>query len=194
MVSWRYDPPYDFYDGDVDPVLNPERFFAVRDESGALVGFYYFEQKDDVLEYGLGLRPELTGRGLGLEFFRAGLDFARHAIRRTAIASTSPRSTSARSPCTSAPASARLGATCGRSNASETWNSWTWCCGVIEIAPEVRDVRDGGVVALETTLVAHGFPPGEGVAVGLESERRVRERRRRSRRRSACSTVRSASA
>ena len=31
------------------------------------------------------------------------------------------------------------------------------------------------VVALETTLVAHGFPAGEGVAVGLESERRVRE-------------------
>ena len=31
------------------------------------------------------------------------------------------------------------------------------------------------VVALETTLVAHGFPPGEGVAVGVESERRVRE-------------------
>ena len=31
------------------------------------------------------------------------------------------------------------------------------------------------VVALETTLVAHGFPPGEGVEVGLGSERRVRE-------------------
>ncbi len=31
------------------------------------------------------------------------------------------------------------------------------------------------VVALETTLVAHGFPPGEGVAVGLESEQRVRD-------------------
>jgi pseudouridine-5'-phosphate glycosidase len=29
-------------------------------------------------------------------------------------------------------------------------------------------------VALETTLVAHGFPPGEGAAVGLESERQVR--------------------
>jgi pseudouridine-5'-phosphate glycosidase len=29
-------------------------------------------------------------------------------------------------------------------------------------------------VALETTLVAHGFPPGDGVEVGLESERRVR--------------------
>jgi pseudouridine-5'-phosphate glycosidase len=30
------------------------------------------------------------------------------------------------------------------------------------------------VVALETTLVAHGFPQGEGVEVGLESERQVR--------------------
>jgi pseudouridine-5'-phosphate glycosidase len=48
---------------------------------------------------------------------------------------------------------------------------------VIEVAQEVADaLRDGHpVVALETTLVAHGFPPGEGVAVGLESERRVRE-------------------
>jgi len=47
---------------------------------------------------------------------------------------------------------------------------------VIEVAPEVREALDGGraVVALETTLVAHGFPPGEGVEVGLESERRVR--------------------
>jgi pseudouridine-5'-phosphate glycosidase len=31
------------------------------------------------------------------------------------------------------------------------------------------------VVALETTLVAHGFPAPDGVEVGLESERRVRE-------------------
>jgi pseudouridine-5'-phosphate glycosidase len=44
---------------------------------------------------------------------------------------------------------------------------------VIVISDEVRAAR--AVVALETTLVAHGFPPGEGVAVGLESERRVRE-------------------
>jgi pseudouridine-5'-phosphate glycosidase len=42
-----------------------------------------------------------------------------------------------------------------------------------EVADALRDERP--VVALETTLVAHGFPPGEGVAVGLESERRVRD-------------------
>jgi pseudouridine-5'-phosphate glycosidase len=44
---------------------------------------------------------------------------------------------------------------------------------VIVVADEVREAN--AVVALETTLVAHGFPAGEGVAVALESERRVRE-------------------
>jgi pseudouridine-5'-phosphate glycosidase len=43
---------------------------------------------------------------------------------------------------------------------------------VIAISDEVREAR--AVVALETTLVAHGFPAGEGIAVGLEAERRVR--------------------
>ena len=43
---------------------------------------------------------------------------------------------------------------------------------MIRVADEVREAR--AVVALETTLVAHGFPAGDGVAVALESERRVR--------------------
>ena len=43
---------------------------------------------------------------------------------------------------------------------------------MIRVADEVRE--SNVVVALETTLVAHGFPPGEGVEVGLESERQVR--------------------
>lgn len=43
---------------------------------------------------------------------------------------------------------------------------------MIRISDEVREAE--AVVALETTIVAHGFPPGEGVSVGLESERRVR--------------------
>jgi len=44
---------------------------------------------------------------------------------------------------------------------------------VIRVAAEVREAS--AVVALETTLVAHGFPPGEGVDVGLRSEAAVRE-------------------
>jgi RimJ/RimL family protein N-acetyltransferase len=81
LTTWRYPPPYDFYDGDVDPVLNPERYFGARDEQGELIGFYYFEPKPPDLDYGLGLRPDLVGRGLGLDFFLAGLAFGRQRYR-----------------------------------------------------------------------------------------------------------------
>ncbi len=47
---------------------------------------------------------------------------------------------------------------------------------MIELSAEVSAALDGGraVVALETTLVAHGFPVPEGLEVGRECERRVR--------------------
>jgi ribosomal-protein-alanine N-acetyltransferase len=77
LSEWRYEIPYDFYDGDVDPVLNAERYFVARDEDDELIGFYYFEPRGDELEYGLGLRPGLVGRGHGLEFVRVGLEFGR---------------------------------------------------------------------------------------------------------------------
>jgi pseudouridylate synthase len=49
---------------------------------------------------------------------------------------------------------------------------------LLRIAPEVSQaLHDGGpVAALETTLVAHGFPPGVGVEVGLEAEASVRSK------------------
>jgi len=48
---------------------------------------------------------------------------------------------------------------------------------VIRVAAEVTDAlrRRAPVVALETTLVAHGFPEGEGLAVGRASARAVRD-------------------
>src|SRR6266576_712650 len=47
---------------------------------------------------------------------------------------------------------------------------------MIRLSDEVREALagSGAVVALETTLVAQGFPPGEGVEVGIEAERQVR--------------------
>jgi pseudouridine-5'-phosphate glycosidase len=47
---------------------------------------------------------------------------------------------------------------------------------LLRIAPEVQQALHDGtpVVALETTLVAHGFPPGVGVEVGLTAEVQVR--------------------
>jgi [ribosomal protein S18]-alanine N-acetyltransferase len=77
LEAWRYEPPYDFYNGDEDPVLNPERFYGAVGADGALVGFYYLEEKGEAVEIGLGLRPDLTGQGLGAEYFEAGTDFAR---------------------------------------------------------------------------------------------------------------------
>ncbi len=48
--------------------------------------------------------------------------------------------------------------------------------GLTTFHPEVEAALRArhAVVALETTLVSHGFPAGEGAAVGRESERRVR--------------------
>ena len=48
---------------------------------------------------------------------------------------------------------------------------------VVTYSPEVHEALTGmrPIVALETTIVAHGFPPGEGLAVGRACERRVRE-------------------
>jgi len=48
---------------------------------------------------------------------------------------------------------------------------------LVELSEEVRAALDSGgpVVALETTLVAHGFPLPVGIEVGLASEAAVRE-------------------
>jgi pseudouridylate synthase len=48
---------------------------------------------------------------------------------------------------------------------------------VIRLSPEVEEALRRGrpVVALETTLVAHGFPAGEGTKVAFESELCVRQ-------------------
>lgn len=48
---------------------------------------------------------------------------------------------------------------------------------LIRLSDEVRSALDEGtpVVALETTLVAHGFPEPVGIEVGLASERAVRD-------------------
>jgi [ribosomal protein S18]-alanine N-acetyltransferase len=76
-AGWRYERPYDFYDDDGRPVKNPERFLSVRDADGRLIGFFYLERRGADVFYGLGMRPDLTGRGLGLEFVLAGIEVAR---------------------------------------------------------------------------------------------------------------------
>lgn len=101
IATWRYEPPYDFYDMAADPedlaeLLDPEkrRDYRAAFLGGELAGFFCFGAAarvpggdydgKNMVDVGLGLRPDLTGKGLGLDFTRAGLEFAR---RRFAPAS-----------------------------------------------------------------------------------------------------------
>ena len=92
IAAWRYPGAYAFYDADADPgdlaeLLDPaqwgRRYFAVDDADGALAGLFVFKLDDGLAEVGLGLRPDLTGRGLGLAFLEAGLRFAAQALGGT---------------------------------------------------------------------------------------------------------------
>src|SRR4051794_26207740 len=85
IAAWRYPDPYAFYNSDADPgdlaeLLDPaewgRRYFAADDLAGELAGLFVFKLADGVAEIGLGLRPGLTGHGLGRGFVEAGMDYA----------------------------------------------------------------------------------------------------------------------
>lgn len=83
IAGWRYPPPYDFYDADADPddlaelLSAPDSYFAAIGEDGEIAGFLQIKTEQPVAEIGLGLRPDLTGRGAGLGFVDAVLAFVR---------------------------------------------------------------------------------------------------------------------
>jgi len=77
ILEWRYDPPYDFYDTAADPFEHPERLKYVCGDDGRVEAFWEFTPEGDVLELGIGLRPDLTGRGLGEAYLRAQLAYAK---------------------------------------------------------------------------------------------------------------------
>ena len=91
VATWRYPGEYAFYDGDADAddlaeLLDPgewgRRYFAVDGADDQLVGFFVFKVDGDVAEIGLGLRPDLTSRGLGLSFVETA---ARYAVDSFAV-------------------------------------------------------------------------------------------------------------
>ena len=74
IAAWRYAGVYAFYDFTADPadlaeLLTPETwgssYFSVAAMNQDLVGFFQFEPQGDVLNIGLGLRPDLPARGMG---------------------------------------------------------------------------------------------------------------------------------
>ena len=95
IVSWRYEPPYDFYNhpsAEVDELIyngflnQAYHYYAVFDPQDVLIAFRCFgedaqvgggDYSADALDMGGGLRPDLTGQGLGPQIMRAAMTFAR---------------------------------------------------------------------------------------------------------------------
>jgi len=94
ITSWRYPgvyAPYNFEGEPAELLDTSSPFFAAHDEHNDLVGFCCFgtaaeiaavgpsrlsTSTDRTLSVGLGLRPDLTGQGIGLSFVNAILEFA----------------------------------------------------------------------------------------------------------------------
>lgn len=91
IARWRYEPPYDFYDASadhrdlaelLDPAQRGDKYFAAR-SAGELVGYFGLVESGNIVGIGLGLRPDLTGCGLGQSFLETALEFARVSFRPT---------------------------------------------------------------------------------------------------------------
>lgn len=94
ILAWRYDEPYALYNAgpanladDLAVFMDPANaYYSVRDERDEVVAFRCFgpdarvsggDYSADALDTGGGLRPDLTGRGLGLTVLNAGLEHGR---------------------------------------------------------------------------------------------------------------------
>ena len=89
ISRWHYPDPYTIYDMNmfvpmcIEQVLalfGTHLFYHALDEHGELIGFFSLVQRDGDVEIGVGLRPDLTGRGMGLDFVQAGIEYARNTF------------------------------------------------------------------------------------------------------------------
>ena len=86
VLSWRYEPPYDLYNQEeyaegLTELMNGS-YLIITDSFHQLIGFYctgisaqvpkgheFSVYDEPYLDFGLGLRPDLTGLGNGQDFF-----------------------------------------------------------------------------------------------------------------------------
>ena len=87
IATWAYEGPWSVYDseGPLDPSLGYWAVVEVQPGGERLVGFACVGEDarvpglpaaDGVVDVGVGMRPDLVGRGLGPELARTVLDFA----------------------------------------------------------------------------------------------------------------------
>lgn len=102
IAGWRYEPPYDFYNNSdsVEGIreLMEHPYYAVLDLHGGLAGFFCVGMSAQVpageklgaypegfIDIGLGMKPELTGKGFGSAFFSRILDYLQGAFAGIAL-------------------------------------------------------------------------------------------------------------
>lgn len=78
--KWHYKDRYSFYDMENDPedfeeiitlALRDDKYYQVLNDKDELVGYFCLERlSEKKVEVGLGLRPDLTGQGLGFNFVK----------------------------------------------------------------------------------------------------------------------------
>ncbi|TFB14232.1 GNAT family N-acetyltransferase [Filobacillus milosensis] len=108
ITSWKYDEPYDFYNMSksketINELMN-EAYTAVINEKEELVGFFCTGKsaqvpvgalngvyEEELLDVGLGLKPELTGQGLGRDFMVFIIDYLDHQPLRLTVANFNQR-------------------------------------------------------------------------------------------------------
>lgn len=93
LLSWRYDGPYALYNAQDEDEATAVAFyrdpangyFAILAEDGEFLGFCNFgadarvpggDYAAPALDIGMGMRPDLTGRGRGSAYAGAVFDFA----------------------------------------------------------------------------------------------------------------------
>ena len=93
ILSWRYEPPYDFYNLNPDDteeatraLMDPQNaYYTLSNQLGNLLAYCCFGADAQVrggdygvpaLDIGLGVHPDLTGQGEGPAFVDAVLEFA----------------------------------------------------------------------------------------------------------------------
>lgn len=85
ILSWEYEKPYDFYNNELTDENLKEildgTYYALLNDNNQLVGFYCIGESarvhkgkkigaysDDSIDLGLGMNPQLVGKGNGFKF------------------------------------------------------------------------------------------------------------------------------
>lgn len=104
IAGWAYPPPYDFYNLEHSTSAIQEMmegaYYTIHTEENDLLGFFClgksaqvpvghqfgaYQMNQTTIDIGVGMRPELTGKGFGYEFFSIVLDYVTKTYPRMVL-------------------------------------------------------------------------------------------------------------